>query len=262
MSGCQDSEMHTNKNMKAMSSLNSHQQTQWRKLSGMTVFFGHQSVGQNILDGIRDIANENPQFNVTIANDLEGDKPSGLLLIRSRVGENNEPIKKVNDFKEAIDRGMGNKADIALMKFCYVDFNKSTDVVKIFNYYRETMSYLNAKHPETKFVHVTVPVEINLGTWKTWIKEVIGKKDIWEYENAIPRGRYNALLRKEYEGKEPIFDLAMIESTYANGKKEVFEYKGTKYPALVREYTTDGGHLNDKGRKLVAEQLLAFLATL
>lgn len=245
-----------------MSSLNSHQQTQWRKLSGMTVFFGHQSVGQNILDGIRDIANENPQFNVTIANDLEGDKPSGLLLIRSRVGENNEPIKKVNDFKEAIDRGMGNKADIALMKFCYVDFNKSTDVVKIFNYYRETMSYLNAKHPETKFVHVTVPVEINLGTWKTWIKEVIGKKDIWEYENAIPRGRYNALLRKEYEGKEPIFDLAMIESTYANGKKEVFEYKGTKYPALVREYTTDGGHLNDKGRKLVAEQLLAFLATL
>lgn len=259
MSSCQDNEMNISEKMNA---LKSPQQIQWQKLSELTIFFGHQSVGNNILDGIRDIAKENPKFNVSILDDINSKKNSGLLLIHSTIGENNEIKRKVDDFKEIMDKGMGDKANIAFMKFCYVDFNKSTDVDKALNYYRDTMKYLKEKYPETNFVHATVPVEVNVGTWKTWIKKIIGKEDIWEYESAIPRGRYNALLRKEYEGKEPIFDLAMIESTHTNGKKEFFEYQGTKYPALVPEYTTDGGHLNEKGRKIVAEQLLIFLSNL
>ena len=34
------------------------------------------------------------------------------------------------------------------------------------------------------------------------------------------------------------------------------------YYSMAPEYTTDGGHLNETGRKRVAEQLLIFLANL
>lgn len=35
----------------------------WKKLSEEKIFFGHQSVGQNILDGITDIMRDSPKFN-------------------------------------------------------------------------------------------------------------------------------------------------------------------------------------------------------
>src|SRR5213594_3175741 len=43
----------------------------WASLSSKRIFFGHQSVGDNILDGIRDIANKNSQIKlyVTETND-------------------------------------------------------------------------------------------------------------------------------------------------------------------------------------------------
>jgi lysophospholipase L1-like esterase len=72
----------------------------------------------------------------------------------------------------------------------------------------------------------------------------------------------NALLIDEYEGNLPVFDLAKFESTLPNGKRQMFSHKSEKYFSLVPEYTDDNGHLNEKGRKIVAEQLLIFLANL
>ena len=71
--------------------------------------------------------------------------------------------------------------------------------------------------------------------------------------NNINRNQFNEILRKEYEGKAPIFDLAKIESTYPDGK--------TSY-SMVPDYTYDGGHLNETGRKKAAEQLLVLLANI
>jgi lysophospholipase L1-like esterase len=70
------------------------------------------------------------------------------------------------------------------------------------------------------------------------------------------------LLRKNYEGKEPVFDLARIESTRPDGTRETFTQDGKTYYALVPAYTKDGGHLNKLGRKKVAEQLLLLLVSL
>lgn len=258
--GCQDKEMP--KMSENMNSLNNIQDMEWQKLSEKVIFFGHESVGKNILDGIRDILQENPKITMTITDNQDEQRKSGPLLIDSRIGKNGESIAKIDYFKDAIDKKIGAKANIAFMKLCYEDINATTDVEKIFNHYKETMAYLKNKYPKITFVHVTTPMRVNIGTWKTRIKEMLGKDKIWEYEDQIPREQYNAMLRKEYEGKEPIFDLAMIESTYPDGKKEFFMHKGTKYPTLVPEYTTDGGHLNEKGRRIVAENLLVFLSKL
>lgn len=59
-----------------------------------------------------------------------------------------------------------------------------------------------------------------------------------------------------------IFDLAKIESTYSDGSRETFTAQGQTYYSLIPDYTDDGGHLNEAGRKKVSEQLLLFLSNL
>ena len=124
------------------------------------------------------------------------------------------------------------------------------------------MSLLKNKYPKTTFVHITVPLVTTKATWKTWIKKLIKKEFIWEYDNNVARNKYNELVRKEYDGNEPVFDLAKVESTYPDGKRAEFERNGERHYSLVPDYTHDGGHLNASGRKIVAEQLLILLANL
>ena len=85
---------------------------------------------------------------------------------------------------------------------------------------------------------------------------------ILDGEICIKRNEFNDMMRNEYEDREPIFDLALIESTFLDGKREMYQENDIIYYSLVPDYTNDGGHLNEKGRKLVAEQLLIFLSEL
>ena len=69
-------------------------------------------------------------------------------------------------------------------------------------------------------------------------------------------------MREKFKGKEPFFDLAEIQSTFSNGGRSTFEKNGETYYHMVSEYTNDRTHLNEKGRRVVAEKLLLFLATI
>ena len=234
----------------------------WKKLSEKKIFFGHQSVGFNIIDGIKDVMKEYPaiKLNIVETNDPgEFDKP---VFEHSRAGKNIDPESKCDAFAEYLRNGIGKKADIAFLKFCYVDVRANSDVQKVFDYYKKTIESLEKEYPDVTFVHFTVPLTVTKTSIKTWIKKIIGKKDIWEYDDNIKRNEYNDLLRKYYSGKEPVFDIAEIESTYPDGKRCTFSKDGKTYYSLVPEYTNDGGHLNEKGRKIVAEKLLVLLANL
>ena len=65
-----------------------------------------------------------------------------------------------------------------------------------------------------------------------------------------------------YGGKEPIFDLAQIESTYPDGTRATFDWQGQTYERMIPEYGSDGRHLNESGRQRVAENLIMFLSPL
>jgi hypothetical protein len=156
---------------------------------------------------------------------------------------------------------VGEKTDFAFFKFCYVDISSRTDVKSVFFEYKKTMDILIDEFPKTKFLHVTAPLTARQGGAKALVKKLIGKP-IGGYDDNMKRAQYNTFLRKAYDGKAPIFDLAKIESTSYNGKRSSFTRNGTIYYSVVPEYTNDGGHLNKKGRKVVAEQLLIFLANL
>jgi hypothetical protein len=231
----------------------------WKKVGEKRIFFGHQSVGQNIMEGVGDVLRDNPHIGVDICENRGEralDKP---CFAHSEVGSNGNPASKMEAFSNLMEKDLGRSANIAFFKFCYIDFSPTTDVERLFLIYKQTMKDMQRKHTSTAFIHVTVPLVVLQKGPKAWIKSVLGKP-ISGYDDNIKRCQFNDLMRKEFEGKAPLFDLATIESTYSDGKRASFERDGHTYYHLIDDYTYDDGHLNKKGRRIAAEQLLVLLA--
>ena len=234
----------------------------WAKLAEKKIFFGHQSVGYNIVEGITDIINERDDIKLNI---IEAREPSAFdqpVLAHSQVGMNTQPFSKIERFVEIMDSGVGSKVDIAFFKFCYVDIMRDSDPQEIFNGYSAAMVGLKERYPNTKFLHVTVPIFSTPKGAKKYLKNtvklLVGRQGY--FEDNMVRWCYNDLLAQAYSKTGLFFDLALVESVNANGFG-CYALKGAeKVSVMAPEYTEDCGHLNGLGRKKVAEQLLIILA--
>ncbi|NOK07901.1 hypothetical protein HNS30_02430 [Corallococcus exercitus] len=232
------------------------------RLSHRRVFFGHQSVGGNILDGLRGLRpSPGPTAPAIVeVKDASATIPQGTLA-HAFVGQNEQPETKLAHFERLLDGGVAKQVDVALMKFCYIDFTSSTDAKALFDKYRATLAGLKSRHPGVTFVHVTTPLTTVQRGAKAWFNELRGRPVFGVGEN-VSREAFNALMRQTYGGKEPLFDLAALESSQADGTRETYEVNGRAYPALVPAYSDDGAHLNAQGQARVASALVAFLAAL
>lgn len=221
-------------------------------IAGEKIFFGHRSVGKNIIDGIEDITREICLGAINIKETRNIDTIHSPVFAHAGIGENRYPKVKIDDFIELVQSGLSDTLDIAILKFCYIDIDRNTDIQDLFSYYKSALDQIQKEFPRTKFVHMTVPLTTKPTGIKGLIKQLIG------YDPNIKRTRYNRLLRKTYDSHN-LFDIAFIESTHPDGKRET---SSGSVEALVPEYTSDGGHLNQTGRRIVAEQFLLFLAHL
>ncbi len=231
-------------------------------LSGAKIFFGHQSVGFNIVDGLNDISSQSAGKKLNIvetSNPADFDRP---VFAHAKVGTNCDPSSKLADFGRIMASGVGEKADIAFFKFCYVDITANSDVDAIFKEYADKMTEFKAKYPKVTFVHVTVPLMAIDRGLKARIKALLGRADQTVLQDNAKRNAFNAMLLRKYKGQEPVFDLASIEATTPEGAMESLEFGGNRYLALYPGYTYDGGHLNNRGRQRVAEGLLSTLSSL
>lgn len=251
------------------STVESVSEEKWQKLSAQKIFFGHQSVGNNIIEGISAIKEKYTFVKLNILEGRDSDTFSNGVFAHDKIGDNHDPISKIDDLYTVIKTNGSSHIDVAFLKLCFVDVDSTSDVDAIFNYYRTKMKLLKEEFPETLLVHFTVPLlraekKLSISSVKKMIKKSLGKKsnDFFDDENNIARNRFNYLLVSEYEGKEAVFDIAKIESTKLDGQRTSFRQGGKIFYSLVPDYTNDGGHLNEKGRKVVAEQLLVFLASL
>jgi hypothetical protein len=231
----------------------------WDKVSEMKILFGHQSVGFNIIDGINDIIAENSNIKLNIVETRNVSQYSKGVFAHFRVGENLKPKLKIEDFKNSVLSDENKDLDIAFLKLCYVDIDGKTDAASLFEMYQATVEELKK---QVKIIHFTGPLTTSQITWKTKIKAILGKEDIWEFADNITRNEYNEILLNRYQATDPIVNIAEIESTYDNGKRESFNAKGKIHYALIKEYTYDKGHLNEIGRKKVAQALLLSLANI
>lgn len=223
------------------------------------ILFGHQSVGGNVLDGLAEVAAGHGGM-LRILEVSGPAQANARTLTHAWVAANGAPHLKLEAFGHLVDATSEPGVDIALVKFCYADFTADTDASALFLRYREFLAGLQSRHPSTAFVHVTVPLTTVQGGPRAWVKGLMGKAPHGFLENAR-RDEYNALLRTEYAGREPLFDLAQIESTLPDGGRATASWRGRSVPALFPGYTDDGGHLNASGRLRAARELLAVLAS-
>lgn len=227
------------------------------RLNANKVFFGHQSVGGNVVQGIRDIMDQDHRLRLNLVNSAEPQSVSGPAFVESLIGKNGDPRSKDKAFADILGRGMGLQGGIALYKYCYVDVDPDTDVQQLFENYRTEIAELAIKYPALMIVPVTVPLTTDEPGLRTWVKTMIGRPTSRDIN--LKRNQFNALLRKNYAGKL-VFDLAQIESTRPDGSRSYVVIHGQTIYTLAPELTTDGGHLNQAGRQAAARQLLEVLA--
>lgn len=220
------------------------------------VFFGHQSVGRNILDGIPTVYEGRDADPPVIIE--TNSPPDGTGVAHAFIGKNTDPALKMADTKQLLADGLGSWADVAFFKFCYVDITADTDVNGLFAQYRRTMSELEAAYPDTTFLYVTVPLTTP-PSFTDKVKGLVGRGSDSTAAN-VARERFNDLLRREYSDTGRIFDLAAIESTAPDGSRVSGQVDGQTYYALYPGYAADEGHLTPAASARVAERLLAAVA--
>jgi len=199
------------------------------------VFFNHRSIGNNILDGVADLALQNPtrySINVVYGHG------TGEGINHYMAGENGKPLDKISGFSGLVKDGH----DIAFMKFCVGDFPPWTIVSPddIWSAYRDAMENLQAQHPNTVIV------------W--WTSPLTSPADGRGLEHFAT---FNALVRQYVaENGGVLFDIADIESHDLSGDPVT----SGGYEAMYNDYSDDGAHLNETGRQRVASAIWWLLA--
>lgn len=224
------------------------------------IFFGHQSVGMNVLEGLKQLVDQEgiPLRIVKASTPLVVEAGT---ISHTFVAENGDPERKFRSFAEALGPTGTAGVDIAVFKLCWIDFQPQTDSQALFAKYQATLADLQAKHPGVTFVHVTTPLTTVQSGPKAFLKRLLGRTPYGLAENTR-REEYNALLRNTYRGREPLFDLAAVESTLPDGRQATVEWNGRTIPVLAAPYTDDGSHLNGSGQVRAARELVALLASI
>lgn len=225
-------------------------------LAAQRIYFAHQSVGANILQGVAELAQGARVPLRIVKAPRAADLPPGAFG-HFFVPENGAPLEKLANFETAL--GTDSGIDLALIKFCYVDIDAGTDAAALFARYQATIARLRAENPRTIFVHVTLPLTTAQTGPKAIAKRLLGRAPYGTIEN-VRREQYNTLMRRAYAGREPLFDLARLESHAPDGTAVNVAWDGSVAPAMASAYTDDGGHLNVLGRDLAARELVRVLA--
>lgn len=228
-------------------------------LAAMRAFFGHQSLGNNILQGIRELMHSDPRLRIRIVRSAAPHTVPGPALVEFELGQNGDARSKDEAFSAVVEKGMGLPGTVAMYKYCYADIDSSTDVQRLFQGYRQIISALQAKYPCLAIVHITVPLTVVEPAAKAWINNRLGR--VTARNLNAKRNQFNDLLRHAYADAEPIFDLAEVESTYRDGSRCFFMRGTEKIYALAPEFTSDGRHLDEVGRRVAAERLLEILSS-
>jgi len=194
------------------------------------VLFAHQSVGANILDGVRKLADEN-NVKLTIT-ESRGDEWKAPAIFQFMAGQNGDPLGKIKDFVST--SSSFPDIDVAMVKICYVDLNKSSDATAVAKTYADAIKTLQRARPSTRFIAVTSPLTAVPSGAKAWVKSLI-KGSSPELADNEKRKDFNDYLRKEFD-KDHLFDLAALEA-----EKAVAD-DGKEIEVMRPSLTSDGGH--------------------
>jgi hypothetical protein len=231
-------------------------------LSGARIFFGHQSVGRYLLQGVSELAQQDQSALRVVRVDDVGvvDADPNPGLFHTNIGVNGNPDGKIDAFSQFLSRPNQPAFDVALLKFCYVDLGSdgTSDVQALLDRYAKSVAEIRAAQPNLHLIHVTVPLRADPIGRRTKVKRLLGLSTEEDADNRV-RNAFNAGLRKRFAG-ETIFDIAEVESTLPDGTRSFFKVDGDTVYTLARAYTDDGGHPNAIGRGYVAAAFVHVIA--
>ena len=228
-------------------------------LAQARIFFGHHSVGRDILQGVAELAAERPDLKLRLVETSSPQDSAGPGLFHAAVGSNMDPASKREEFAEVL-ANCAEDLDLALLKFCYVDVNSGTDPDAFVQEYEHILGSLRAAHPNLTLAHTTLPLRASpaglVPRAKDLVKLLLGKPRSHDHNRA--RAAVNVTLRSRFD-HQALFDLARLEATDSSGKL-CSERADATVPCLAPENTSDGGHLSATGRRKAAAAFLVFLA--
>lgn len=227
---------------------------EWNTISHKRIFFGHQSVGNNILSGVKSLA-DGAGVRLQIVESRTTPSQNGITHFK--IGKNEDPISKISDFENALKSGAAHGSDVAMMKLCYIDINSGSDAKKIATEYITSLERLSVQFPNTIFIAVTVPLRTVQSGVKAWLKLKLGREPGGYSENRS-RQEFNTLLRNTFGQQNRLLDLAKFES-YGAGRHQ---FQGLPLEVLNPALSDDGGHLNTQGQLYIATKLLKFIASI
>ncbi|HOW84909.1 MAG TPA: hypothetical protein P5119_06095 [Candidatus Aminicenantes bacterium] len=231
----------------------------WDRLAGKKIFFGHHSVGRNILSGLEDVMRAEPSVRLVLRETSDPRDFGGPVFAHATVGRNGDPAGKIDEFRRLLDGGLGQAADIAFFKLCFVDVGRASDIDAILDHYDRTLAGLGARYPGLRIIPVTVPLTNQARGIKARIKRLLGRGPAVRADNAR-RNALNRRIRERYGAA--VWDLAGAEAGAGAGPEAASDGEGESLALLNPAFTTDGGHLNAVGRQVVAIDLLLHLASL
>jgi hypothetical protein len=110
-----------------------------KALAQRRVYFGHQSVGFNIMDGLKQLAaRHGVVLRIEETRPATG-VPSGTFG-HGLMAENGDPRRKLRSFEQVFASRTASGAELAMLKFCYVDFDANTDATALFAAYRAALA--------------------------------------------------------------------------------------------------------------------------
>jgi hypothetical protein len=218
------------------------------------VVFGHQSVGRDLLNAVGELARQH-SVPIRIVETRTPESSEGIYHFR--VGKNRDPHGKIADFLRTFEQIGAHQPDVALMKLCYVDFNRATNAASLGREYIDAIRMLAVKYRRTRFIAVTYPLTIVEAGPKAVLKKLVRRHPAGYLENAA-RQEFNDYLRKEVE-PEQLFDIAAIEANAARTKPLIVN--GGPVQTLPAHLTYDGGHLTQEGNRLMASSFINVIGT-
>ncbi|HSN11101.1 MAG TPA: hypothetical protein VLS51_03190 [Propionibacteriaceae bacterium] len=230
-----------------------------RTFAATRIFFGHQSVGANIIAGLESTyAGSSDSTLLTVVETREPAAGESGIFAHAPVGANGDPYRKLADFTAILDGPVGSRVDVALLKLCYADVVAGTDVEALFAAYESMLADLAIRHPDVRFLAATVPLTTDR-SWKSTLKSWLGDDDRTGPADNVARARYNALVRARFAATGDLYDIAAVEATLPESPMERRSGAAT-YHVLNADLAADAGHLNDLGSRLAAAELIRLVA--
>lgn len=228
------------------------------RIAAARILFLHQSIGENLLDGMQFLAQERGVSLRVVSLDAWRDAGAGIF--HARAGKNREPDTKYQAWLAQVDAAAYESFDVAAFKLCFVDLGPDAELHPdvLLGRYQKTLSKLSQQHPRLRILPITIPLEAPPAGKKSWVWRRLQRPLVTDPANVL-RHRFNQALRQQFAG-QPLFDLAASESTRPDGTRYTFPAAGEDIPQLLPQYTVDGAHLNTAGQRMAAAAFILSLA--